>query len=67
MGKTTFRGQQADQIVKQDLKTLKTMQQQNKSNERSNRTQTNLSQLKSKLNELPLSERIKVLEKKETK
>jgi hypothetical protein len=37
------------------------MQQQNKSNEQS-KSQTNLSQLKSKLNELPLSERIKVLE-----
>jgi hypothetical protein len=34
------------------------MQQQNK---RAIESQTNLSQLKSKLNELPLSERIKVL------
>jgi hypothetical protein len=42
------------------------MQQQNKSNEQS-KSQTNLSQLKSKLNELPLSERIKAEKLKEKK
>jgi hypothetical protein len=55
-------GQQADQIVYQDLKNFEDNATAEQINERS-KSQTNLSQLKSKLNELPLSERIKVLEK----